>query len=256
MSGADFITVRVAATKGSAPRDAGATLLVFADRQSGTIGGGALEWEATHVARQMLETGGPDARRTLPLGPDLGQCCGGSVTLEFTRNLRDDTPLDSPLWIWGAGHVGRAIANVMAPFEDREIRLVDVAADRFPEHLNARVMSLVAADPLRVVPRCERHADHLIVTYSHDLDLALCDALLRRGFASCGLIGSATKWARFQSRLRSMGHTSAQISRIACPIGDPALGKHPQAIAISVATALISSSAHIAEGMTLKGRTG
>jgi len=90
------------------------------------------------------------------------------------------------------------------------------------------------------VPHAPARADHLIVTYSHDLDLKLCDALLRHDFASCGLIGSATKWARFRSRLAALGHSEAEISRIACPIGDPALGKHPQAIAVGTAAGLLS----------------
>ncbi|MBC7179561.1 MAG: XdhC family protein, partial [Roseovarius sp.] len=71
------------------------------------------------------------------------------------------------------------------------------------------------------------------------LDLELCHQLLRRPFASAGLIGSATKWARFRQRLAALGHTDAQISRISCPIGDPNLGKHPQAIALGVAAALL-----------------
>jgi xanthine dehydrogenase accessory factor len=90
------------------------------------------------------------------------------------------------------------------------------------------------------VGHAPQEADHLIMTYAHDLDLALCHALLKHGFASAGLIGSATKWARFRTRLAALGHSPAQISRIACPIGDPHLGKHPQAIAVGVATALLS----------------
>jgi xanthine dehydrogenase accessory factor len=84
------------------------------------------------------------------------------------------------------------------------------------------------------------HAEHLIVTYSHALDLALCHALLQRGFVFAGLIGSATKWARFRSRLRDLGHPPEAIARITCPIGDPALGKHPQAIALGVGAALVA----------------
>lgn len=234
-----FVTVIVAATKGSAPRDAGASMHVWADRQTGTIGGGALEYEAARVARQMLANGGTQVRRTIPLGPDLGQCCGGAVTLDFALNGLDAKPTEPPLWIWGAGHVGRAVAAVMAPFADRAITLVDTTAGRLPDPMPNGVAPLVAADPVRAVVHAPRNADHLIMTYSHDIDLALCDALLRHGCTSAGLIGSATKWARFRKRLASMGHTDAQISRIACPIGNPALGKHPQAIAVGVAAALI-----------------
>ncbi|MCF2906528.1 xanthine dehydrogenase accessory protein XdhC [Octadecabacter sp. CECT 8868] len=248
----DFITVTVQNTRGSAPRDAGTTMRVWADRQSGTIGGGALEWDAARIARDMLTSGGQDTTRTIPLGPDLGQCCGGSVTLAFTRTASEPTFTEPPLWIWGAGHVGRSIANVLAPLEDRDITLIDTTHERMPETLAATVSPLVAAKPVLAVPHAPINADHLILTYSHDIDLALCDALLRHDFASVGLIGSTTKWARFRSRLASMGHEPAQITRIACPIGDPSLGKHPQAIAVGVAAALISASAR----MAAKDRTG
>ena len=106
------------------------------------------------------------------------------------------------------------------------------------------VEPLVAQDPLRVVSHAPHDAEHLVLTYSHDLDLKLCDALLRHGFGSCGLIGSATKWARFRKRLAAMGHTDAQIARIACPIGDPTLGKHPQAIAVGVAARYLVDKRH------------
>ena len=78
-------------------------------------------------------------------------------------------------------------------------------------------------------------AEHLVLTYSHALDLEICHRLLSHGFARAGLIGSATKWARFRKRLLALGHSEVSIARITCPIGDPALGKHPQAIAIGVA---------------------
>ncbi len=248
---ADAITVRITQVRGSTPRGVGTAMQVMREGQNGTIGGGALEWAATHIAREMLTSGAQSKSCVMPLGPDLGQCCGGVVTLEFTAGIPVDPPSRAPLWIWGAGHVGRAIAAVMAPFEDRDITLIDTSAARMPRTLPARVSPLVAADPLRIVPRAPSDADHLIVTYSHELDLALCDALLRRGFGSCGLIGSATKWARFRNRLKKMGHQDAEISGIACPIGNPALGKHPQAIAMGVGLTLLSSAGQLAPATSM-----
>jgi xanthine dehydrogenase accessory factor len=152
-----------------------------------------------------------------------------------------------PLWIWGAGHVGRAMVDVFAPLPEMDITWIDTAPSRFPNDVPDGVNALPASDPVRVVTRAPQDAAHLIVTYSHALDLALCDALLRHGFGFTGLIGSDTKQARFVSRLRKMGHSDAQISRICCPIGQKSLGKHPQAIAIGVAAQLLSVS------MTNKG---
>ncbi len=286
----------IAAHVGSAPRGAGTSMLVWASGQSGTIGGGALEFAAVTAARALLPAA--DARvQRVSLGPDLGQCCGGAVTLvtevfsaatmpnpstAFARSL-DATPMPlsirrdldraraqglapkitltqgwliepmatpaRPLWIWGAGHVGRALIDVLAPLPNLAITWVDIAADRFPPTPPEGVTALPVPDPSDAVRLAPPHADHLILTYSHALDLALCHALLTHGFDSCGLIGSATKWARFRSRLAALGHTPAAIARIRCPIGQTDLGKHPQAIAIGVAAQILSPLArpHVQE---------
>ncbi len=275
------IRILIARTAGSVPREAGTVMTVTATEQDGTIGGGTLEFQAVAEARAMLVAGVALRQQTLPLGPALGQCCGGSVTLIWERVAGDVAlpraiPLESPcpmpatvaqklgqvrpgaapltldgwlieagslprrpVWIWGAGHVGRALVGVLAPLPDLSITWIDTSADRFPAQVPQGVTTLPATDPALLARHAPQDADHLILTYSHDIDLSLCHALLARGFASCGLIGSATKWARFRGRLASLGHTHEQIARIACPIGDAALGKHPQAIALGVATSLL-----------------
>lgn len=242
------IRITITKTAGSAPRNAGTQMLVWTDRTDGTIGGGALEWEAMAEARSMLRDGRKSYEARIPLGPTLGQCCGGSVSLSWELAEAMTAPEARPLWIYGAGHVGRAIVNVVAPLPDYAITWVDTHADRFPE---THVTTLVAVDPARAVKHAPANADHLILTYSHEIDLALCHAVLSNDFNSVGLIGSATKWARFKGRLAALGHSSAQISRIACPIGDPSLGKHPAAIALGVATAMIKPHASL-----IKDRTG
>lgn len=282
--------VVIAAHDGSSPRETGAAMLVWEGGQEGTIGGGALEWEATTRARSLLAQGGTRLDRQA-LGPNLGQCCGGAVTtltevydkatlpqpqagtvarsadgrplplavarlLDRARaqGLRPGPillqgwflePLAHPtrqLWIWGAGHVGRALVGVLAPLPAVQITWVDVAPDRFPEALPENVAPLALPDPAAAVPQAPASAEHLILTYSHALDLDLCHRLLTHGFARCGLIGSATKWARFRSRLAALGHSPETIARITCPIGDPALGKHPQAIAIGVAAQFLATA--------------
>lgn len=277
--------VVVACVEGSAPREVGASMLVWVDGQSGTIGGGALEYEAAAKAREMLGTGGTAIQR-VALGPSLGQCCGGAVTLWTEvheaapkvidgmvvrgpgemplavkrilasargQGLRPRTdlvqgwlvePVAAPtrqVWIWGAGHVGRALVAVLAPMPDLAITWVDVASDRFPNDIPPNVTVVPAVDPATLADHAPVDAEHLILTFSHALDLELCHRLLRRGFRSCGLIGSATKWARFRSRLKALGHDAAAVEGIRCPIGDPSLGKHPQAIAVGVAAELIKA---------------
>ncbi len=285
--------VVVAEAKGSAPREAGAAMLVWAGPaggqsggQSGTIGGGALEWEA--VARARTATG--DRMDRVPLGPALGQCCGGAVTLvtelwdaarlatldehfvarplpgtagpeplAVTRLralargqgalpatrivdgwLIEPVALPSrPVWVWGAGHVGRAIAAVLAPLPDLAVTLADTSVARLPDPLPPGVVPLAAPDLAAAVARAPGDAGHLVLTYSHALDLELCHRILSRDFATLGLIGSATKAARFRARLAALGHPPERIARLACPIGEPGLGKHPQAIAVGVAAALL-----------------
>jgi xanthine dehydrogenase accessory factor len=316
--------VVIAGAEGSSPREVGAAMLVWADTaidggQSGTIGGGALEFVAVERARDWLTRcpltpslphaggggrktlsgaqsdgrdspppprvgegwgGGPARVDRIALGPSLGQCCGGAVTLwteildrlppadhgviargpgamplAVTRLLaaargqgqKPATCLlqgwlvepvaaaDRQVWVWGAGHVGRALVAVLAPLPGVRITWIDTGPDRFPANPPPGVTVLPAADPSVLADHAPQEAEHLVLTYSHALDLDLCHRLLARGFRSCGLIGSATKWARFRSRLSALGHAPDGIARIRCPIGDPGLGKHPQAIAIGVA---------------------
>lgn len=282
--------VVIASVKGSAPRGAGTAMLVWETGASGTIGGGALEFEAIAEARAALHDG-RDRLARKALGPGLGQCCGGAVSLlteiwDAARlsaltgpvlarplpggpaqmplgvrrlvteargqlpgpGLREGwmiEPVSSPerqLWIYGAGHVGRAVVDVLAPLPQIAITWIDTGSERFPQ-LDAPITRRIADHPASQVGHAPRDAEHLILTYSHAFDLDLCHALLGHGFGWAGLIGSASKWARFRSRLAALGHPPDRIARITCPIGDPALGKHPQAIAIGVAAALLAPAA-------------
>ncbi len=265
------VRVLVAAHRGSVPREAGTAMLVWADGQSGTIGGGALEFEAAATARAMLAEGRDVARRAVPLGPALGQCCGGHVELvferfaavpeageSFVRRIEGEAPCPTfegallkdgwlsepvgraamPLWLYGAGHVGRAVVQVFAelPFV---ITWVDDAAGRFPDPLPDHVAPLLATDPAAAVARAPDDAVHIVLTYSHALDLDICHAVLSRPHAHLGLIGSETKAARFRSRLAALGHDADTIARLHCPIGNRALGKAPAAIAVGLAAELL-----------------
>jgi xanthine dehydrogenase accessory factor len=165
-------------------------------------------------------------------------------------------PVTAPardLWIWGAGHVGRAIVAVMHPLPGFRLTWIDTDAGRFPAVPDG-VVQRIAADPAALVAEAPEGADHLVLTFSHTLDLDLCHRLLGHGFASLGLIGSETKWARFRSRLAGLGHAPGRIAAIRCPIGDPRLGKHPQAIAVGVAAEMMTLKS--AKARTEKERAG
>ncbi len=283
--------VVIAALRGSSPREVGASMLVWDGGQSGTIGGGTLEFEAAQAARRAH---GPVLSHHA-LGPDLGQCCGGAVTLfiemfdeDMLDRLAEDIvarpvragtampltvtrllarargqgvlpepqlvdgwmvePVHVParqFWIWGAGHVGRAMVDVLAPVPSIAITWVDTGPERFPREVPEGVTIVPAVDPADLVRHAPVGAEHLILTYSHALDLELCHRLLGHGFAFAGLIGSKTKWARFRSRLAALGHAPGRIADITCPIGDRSLGKHPQMIAIGVAADMLRPSHEI-----------
>lgn len=146
------------------------------------------------------------------------------------------------VWVWGAGHVGRALVSVLAPLPGIAVTWVDVGVERFPDAVPEGVTVVPAADPAVLADHAPAGAEHLVLTFSHALDLELCHRLLSRGFRGLGLIGSTTKWARFRSRLGGLGHEASAIGRIRCPIGDPRLGKHPQAIAVGVVAEMLRAS--------------
>jgi xanthine dehydrogenase accessory factor len=284
------VRVVIAEVQGSSPREVGASMLVWENGQSGTIGGGALEHLATGWAQEMLTTGQAQRFDRVPLGPGIGQCCGGAVALlsevfvagamvpedVLARPVRGagDMPLavkrliamrrgqgvapvaqlvqgwfvepvatpTRHVWIWGAGHVGRALVSVLAPLPDLAITWIDTAPERFPDVIPAGVTAVPVADPTALVAHAPRGAEHLVMTYSHAMDLELCHRILAHGFGRLGVIGSATKAARFRARLHGLGHLPQDVARMACPIGDKRLGKHPQAIALGVATALLTQN--------------
>lgn len=285
----------VAAVAGSTPREVGASMLVWPGGQSGTIGGGTLEYDAARLARAKLKNlNATDGLIKIPLGPSLGQCCGGTVTLlsemvtadvcaeiqqqldkynVYARPVAQDArpqplhikrvlagaragnppatstlsegwfaepadPSHTPLWIFGAGHVGRALVQVFDPLPF-DITWLDTHTSRFPRDIPATVTQLTAENPAAMVGYAPNDAHHLVLTYSHALDLEICHRLLNHNFQFAGLIGSKTKWARFRKRLAQLGHPEQAIVRIACPIGLPELGKTPQAIAVGVAAKLL-----------------
>lgn len=273
-AGRPALVVRVHAIRGSTPREAGVRMLVGGGEHSGqsgevmgTIGGGHLEWQAIDLARKALAeshaANKPLAawQQTFALGPTLGQCCGGSVDLAF-EPLTDATlqawalpPPRFHLELHGAGHVGQAIARLLADI-DCTVRWVDERADT-AETCGADAPGLPTPQALAALPphiqfvsteQAEAEvadappgACHLVLTHRHDLDLRIIHAVLRRGdFAFAGLIGSQTKRAKFLHRLQAMGVSDDAIARLTCPIGLPELpGKEPAVIAISVVAQLL-----------------
>lgn len=206
-------------------------------------------------ARDAL--GSPDAplapwEQPVTLGPSLGQCCGGALVLRFEPvdashigALRERLRAGHmPLALFGGGHVGRALVQALAPLPF-EVTWIDSRDEVFPDGLPNHVHT-EHSDPVQAaVPDLVPGAGVLIMSFSHAEDLDIVAACLLRqrergdlGFM--GLIGSATKWATFRSRLRLRGFTDAELARITSPIGLAGItGKAPAVIAASVVAQLL-----------------
>ena len=312
--------VTVVAVRGSAPREPGARMVIAPDGGfHGSIGGGELEWRVIGAARDALLRNAPAATLSrFALGPDLGQCCGGSVRLlteVFGRDRLDEVrvlagreaagpfstrgrigpravervvqdaaapeapgPAGSarsttigrpaaggvasagppveieadgtlvecfhdprrPVWLFGAGHVGRALMLALAPLPF-DVTWVDERGDIFPAAVPANVRPLRSADAAGELARAPDDAFVVVMTHNHPLDLAIVHAALAaERFGYVGLIGSASKRARFARRLREAGISEARIAALVCPVGMPEIrSKRPAAIAAGIAAQLL-----------------
>ncbi len=244
------VVVQVASTRGSVPREAGTRMLVAADEVLGSIGGGHLELKAIADARRLLAEGVGPLLQHISLGPTLGQCCGGTLELRFGL-LADDEPVNWPaipprvhLQLYGAGHVGRAIVRLLAAIPCRvswiDEREAEFPPDELPSHIKKLCVEPVQAEVHSAAPgTC-----FLVLTHSHELDLALAHAILRRAdFVWFGLIGSKTKRARFEHRLAERGIPPEMLARMVCPIGLPGIrGKEPELIALAVVAQLLAAA--------------
>ncbi len=241
--------VSVEQARGSSPREAGTRMLVSAAAQVGTIGGGHLEFEAVRRARAALASGVWPPPVDFALGAALGQCCGGTVRVAWTALSAEEvarwpTPaVRFELMLFGAGHVARALARILAVLPCR-VTWVDERADEFPQTLGtpawpAHVTTLAVDAVEAEVAAAAPGSCFAVMTHDHQLDLRIVEAVLRRGdFRYLGLIGSKAKRARFVRQLETKG---LSCERLVCPIGVVGVqGKEPEVIAVAVAAQLLS----------------
>lgn len=281
---------------GSVPRESGARIVLQPDGGFfGTIGGGRLEYEAIARARAALaDERGSAEFRDWPLGPNLGQCCGGMVRtltetfdtadlaavrrfekaemsgafatasridengriarrlvphadVETRQNAFDRTAFSeqfgesaTPVLLFGAGHVGRAVVLALAPLPFT-VRWIDGRRDQFPSHVPQNAVTVSIDDVSHELAQAPRDAMVVIMTHSHPLDFDIAAAALQRdAFDFVGLIGSETKRARFTTWARQLGIAESKIDRLVCPIGLPQIrGKEPAVIAAGITAQLL-----------------
>jgi len=291
--------VTLAGVEGSAPREAGARMIVGPDRNAGTVGGGNLEFLLIDQARRLMAWDRHVLQQDYPLGPLLAQCCGGRVRVLVERldaesvgwleqaeareqageryvlrgeivdgrlarrvsagwprdcvegaqlfdadgeaGRRGDwsvivehvRPVSACVYIFGAGHVGQALAPIVdtLPFRMRWL-------DTREELRGSDARLEIEADPVEIVSAAAAGSFFIVLTHTHELDYQIVRAVLSPGDAAyCGLIGSATKRARFVSRL---GKDGVDVARLTCPIGAGAIrSKLPAAIAVAASAELL-----------------
>jgi xanthine dehydrogenase accessory factor len=259
------VLVTVAEVEGSGPREVGAWMAVTGSACIGTIGGGALEFDAMAKARAMLAGEGatgamPTATQRVALGPSLGQCCGGVVHLRYetltsadaarlTERLRPADTDGLNVALFGGGHVGCAIVELLIRLPGR-VQWIDSRDEVFPPELLMGTVEAEHSEPVHsAVASLRPGASVLIMSFSHAEDLDVLAACLLRqrkkgDLPFIGLIGSKSKWASFRSRLRERGFSDGELSWVTSPIGLPGIsGKQPEVIAVAVAAQLLLAHA-------------
>ncbi|MCO6185129.1 xanthine dehydrogenase accessory protein XdhC [Rhizobium sp. L1K21] len=235
------ILVEIAGAKGSTPREKDAWMLVSKKAQIGTIGGGQLEYLAIDHARMLLAEKKHALKLDIPLGPEIGQCCGGRVEIVFTpvdsavaenltARLKADDAENPHVYIFGAGHTGKALAAALAP-----LPLHTIAVETRAHELNglaAGVETICVAMPEAMVANIPPHSAVVILTHDHALDFLIAAEALKRGdLAYVGMIGSATKRATFAKWLQREGGKPSALNRLTTPIGGKTKDKRPAVIA-------------------------
>ncbi|MFN3879972.1 MAG: xanthine dehydrogenase accessory protein XdhC [Nitrincola lacisaponensis] len=239
------VLVSVIGTAGSVPRNTGSKMLVTATQLYDTIGGGNLELHAIEQARLLLQEGTSGQRLVkYPLAAALGQCCGGHATLLFESFCH----ASQSLWLFGAGHVGQALIQILQELP-LTLNWVDSRAEQFPTPRMADIHYFSPADPVDVMAQVPASASVLIMTHCHDQDYRLChQALIQQHQGLIGLIGSKTKAARFRHRLQHAGFDQNAIAQIESPVGLPQIGgKRPMEVAVSIAARVIQQYQTLAD---------
>ncbi|MCZ4093857.1 xanthine dehydrogenase accessory protein XdhC [Sinorhizobium psoraleae] len=248
------ILVEVAVAAGSTPRDTDAWMLVSKACTFATIGGGQLEYMAIDHARKLLQGASADNELTIPLGPEIGQCCGGRVALAFKpadKEIRaaliersDREIARRPhVYVFGAGHVGDALAIALSLVPLRTI-LVDTREHELSAVDVPGIETCLTAMPEAVVRDAPPGSAFVILTHDHALDfLIAAEALGRRDACYVGMIGSKTKRATFKSWLSREIQRPELMEKLVCPIGGASVkDKRPAVIAALAAAEIITAA--------------
>ncbi|MEO9459519.1 MAG: xanthine dehydrogenase accessory protein XdhC [Lentilitoribacter sp.] len=248
--------IQITSIKGSTPRNLDAWMLVKRSSIFRTIGGGQLESIAIEKARALLQKNSNEIiKLDIPLGPEIGQCCGGYVSISikllnlrerdtYRKDLRDELASQTDIYIFGAGHVGKALAEAFTLLPYKPI-LIDSREEELsgaPIGVETQLTSL----PEAIIRTAKPNSAYVILTHDHALDFMIADAALARSDAAyIGMIGSKTKRASFENWYKQENGHTLDIDQLTCPIGGKpvdgiSLGdKRPEIIAALAASEII-----------------
>ena len=242
----EIIKAKIINTEGSVPSSTGNYMLISKKDIYGTIGGGHLEYLVINKSKKLLESKIKKSETlSIPLGPGIGQCCGGYVQIQLTyynngheslENFKENTDL----FIFGAGHIGQALCSKLLDL-NFNIHLIDSRQNLLLMNEYKDIDYIFANKPWELVKNLTPNSYYIILTHSHDFDFKIInEILIYNSFKFIGLIGSKTKKNRFSSRLRNNGHNQNLIDLIECPVGlNIKHSKEPNEIAISIIAKLI-----------------
>lgn len=260
------VLVEVKRADGSTPRDTDAWMLVSKDRIFSTIGGGQLEYMAIDHVRSTLRSGQPATPLTIPLGPEIGQCCGGRVDLAFSAmsnslaeklvaRVDAEIAIRPHVYIFGAGHVGNALSLSLSHAPVRTI-LVDTREGELASACAIGIETCLTAMPEAVVRDAPTGSAFVILTHDHALDFLLAaEALQRDDVAYVGMIGSNTKRATFKNWLSREIGRPALLERLVCPIASTTVkDKRPAVIGVLAAAEILAAVLDFAVNAPEKSR--
>ncbi|MEO8683946.1 MAG: xanthine dehydrogenase accessory protein XdhC [Devosia sp.] len=246
----DAIAAELTSVRGSSPREQGTFMLVGRTEIFGTIGGGALEHMVIAHARRLIANCQAESAMDVPLGPEIGQCCGGRVEVslryadaalraELAARIVAEDAAQTHVYIFGAGNVGTALARMLALLPVHA-HVIDTRSEELiglPDNVDARAVPM----PEAVVRNAPEGSAYVILTHDHALDFLIAhEALKRLDSPYIGMVGSLTKRARFTSWYLAEGGDRAALDRLILPIGNRGLGdKRPEVIAALAAAEIM-----------------
>ena len=245
-----LVKAKLVTTEGSVPRDKGTIMLISEKYIFGSIGGGQLEYNIINKSKNLLKLKEfKEEIINIPLGPSIGQCCGGYVQVKITKHKNGKESfkgedkikkIDENLYIFGAGHIGKELSSRSIDLEFN-VNLIDSREEYLKIQKNNKITNIYAKFPWLLVKNLKKNSFFIILTHSHDHDFKIINEILNlNNFKFIGLIGSNTKMKRFEKRLLKLGHNKSIINKIECPIGLKSIStKKPAEIAISIIARLL-----------------